>query len=177
MRRMVRGVTLALVLVGWPMMAEAQQGRGRPDRAQLEQRFRERLAALVRERLQLNDEQMRQLSAVNQRYDAQRRELLRREFQLRRELRSQLIGRDNPSEREVARLLSEHLRIQRERVALLEAEQADLAKFLSAVQRAQYLGIQEQVRRELERRRPPPPLSGDSDGRGRRPPDRPPNSR
>lgn len=172
MRRMLRGAVLVLLALAWPMGVEAQQrgGRGRPDRAQLEQRFRERLAAVVRERLQLTDDQMRQLSEVNQRYDSQRRELFRREMQLRRDLRAQLIGRDNPSEEEVGRLLSEHLRIQRERITLLEAEQADLSRFLTAVQRARYLGIQEQVRREVDRRR----SSADPDDRGRRPPNRPP---
>ncbi|HEX7121789.1 MAG TPA: Spy/CpxP family protein refolding chaperone [Gemmatimonadaceae bacterium] len=170
MHRIVRGAVLGLLALAWPMGLEAQQGRGRPDRAQLEQRFRERLAAVVRERLRLTDDQMRQLSAVNQRYDVQRRELFRREMQLRRDLRAQLIDRDNPSEEEVGRLLSEQLRIQRERIALLEAEQNDLSRFLTPVQRARYLGIQEQVRREIERRRAPP----EPDGRGRRPPVRPP---
>lgn len=152
-----------------------ERGRGRPpgDRAQLEQELRQRLANVVRERLGLNDEQMRRLSEVNQKYDSARRELIRREFALRRGLRQQLMQADPASDDSVAKLLDGQLGIQRARIELLEAEQADLARFLTPVQRARYLGIQEQMRRQVEQLRGRPNLMDDRDGRGerrRRPP-------
>lgn len=167
--RMIRGATLVLAALTWPMVSEGQGGNRPPQRAQLEQRLRERLAAVVREQLQLDDEQMRRLSEVNQKYDSLRRTLNRREFQLRREMRQQLIEQQNPSEEVVSRLLSDHLRLQRERLDLLEAEQADLSRFLTAVQRAKYLGIQEQMRREMDRRRSTLPFVDDRGMRGGEP--------
>ncbi|HSA56029.1 MAG TPA: hypothetical protein VLE53_10010 [Gemmatimonadaceae bacterium] len=176
----------ALALAGlaglWSREASAQdRGRGRPpgERAQLEQQLRQRLATVVRERLGLDDEQMRRLSEVNQRYDAQRRDLIRREFELRRSLRQQLMQASPASDDSVAKLLNEQLRIQRARVDLLEAEQTDLARFLTPVQRARYLGIQEQMRRQVEQLRGRPNFMDDRDGPGpdsqrrRRPPPSP----
>jgi len=79
----------------------------------------------------------------------------------------------------VNQLLRDMARIQRDRLDLLDNEQADLAKFLTPVQRAQYLGLQEQVRRRVEEVRDRPAFMNDSTappggfgmrGRGRRPP-------
>jgi hypothetical protein len=149
---------LLLALTGLLPGALEAQDRGRfrqpGERAQLEQRLRQQLARVVRERLGLNDEQMRRLSDVNQQYDAQRRELLRREFETRRGLRQHLIDTTGPvDENAVAQLLTEQLRIQRSRMDLLEAEQNDLARFLTPSQRAKYLAIQEQMRRQMDQMR------------------------
>lgn len=168
----------ALTAITAPPASAQDRGRGRPqgDRAQLEQQLRQRLASVVRERLGLNDEQMRRLSEVNQKYDTLRRDLIRREFALRRGLRHQLMEAGTASDDSVARLLNEQLRIQRARVDLLEAEQRDLAQFLTPVQRARYLGIQEQMRRQVEQLRGRPPFMDDRDGPGdrrRRPPPSP----
>ena len=43
-------------------------------------------------------------------------------------------------------LLDDALRFQKQRIALVEAEQKDLARFLTPVQRAGYLALQAQVR-------------------------------
>ena len=178
-RRIVLFGLAALTAVSAQDVAAQERGRGRPqgNRAQLEEQLRQRLATVVRERLGLNDEQMRRLSEVNQRYDTQRRELIRREFDLRRGLRQQLMQASPASDDSVAKLLDEQLRIQRVRVDLLEAEQRDLARFLTPVQRARYLGIQEQMRRQVEQLRGRPNFMDDRDGPGpdrrRRPPPAP----
>ena len=47
-------------------------------------------------------------------------------------------------------------RLERRKLDLLEAEQRDLAKFLSPIQRARYFGLQDELRRgmqDLQRRR------------------------
>ena len=87
-------------------------------------------------------------------------------------MREELAVADSANQERVATLLDQMLRIQRDRLALVEDEQRELATFLSPVQRARYLGIQEQLRRRMEefqrqrqagdsarpaRQRPPPP--------------------
>ena len=153
---------------------QRQGGAGRMDRAQLEQRFRSRLATLLKTQLGLNDDQMRQLSDVNQRFDLQRRELNRREMMTRRSVREEVLKGDSADNGRVDQLMKDQFKIEHERIDLVEAEQRELSKFLTPVQRARYLGVQEQVRREMDQIRgramqgwgDPPP----GGRRGRRPP-------
>jgi len=180
MRRFVLVCLLATSAVATPHALTAQRARGnrlppgermRPqERAQLEQRFRERLAVVVQQQVGLNDEQMRRLSEVNQRYETKRLELVRRERETRIAMRRELMENASPNEDRVAQLLQESTRIQRERLDLVEAEQADLGKFLTPSQRARYLGIQEQMRRRIEELRDRPPFVDEQGrGAGRRP--------
>lgn len=178
MRRIWKLAALAALVVAVPAAdAGAQRGVGRQmqgNRQQMEQRLRQRLASLLKTQLGLSDQQMQQLSEVNQRFDARRRELLQREFANRRSLRSEVMKRDSADAGRVDALLAEQFRIERERIDITEAEQRDLGRFLSPVQRAQYMGVQEQIRRELEQLRgrgmQPPGAPPDSEARRRRPP-------
>jgi aromatic ring-cleaving dioxygenase len=179
MRRLVMvGLLAGLVLVP-AADAVAQRGsmRGRVTREQLEERLRVRLATLLKTQLELTDEQMRQLSEVNQRFDARRRNLVRREMENRRLLRQEILRKAEADQGKVDQYLAEQLRVERERIDLTEAEQRELGRFLTAVQRARYLGVQEQIRREMEqlRGRGMPPIGleppDSAAGRGpRRPP-------
>ena len=185
MRAIVFGAFLASLVVAPSYRADAQPTRGRgripPDRAQLDRRLREGLATVVQRNLGLNDDQMRQLSDVNQKYELRRRELNRRERDTRLAMRRELMGdsTSTPNEERIAQLLQESSRIQRERLDLIDSEQNDLARFLTPSQRAKYLGIQEQMRRRIEEMRERPPFvdsgmgrgaPGAARGRGRRPP-------
>jgi periplasmic protein CpxP/Spy len=127
-----------------------QGGAGRMNREQMEERFRTRLANLLRTQLGLNDDQMRQLSDVNQRFDRQRRDMNRREMMTRRSLRDEVVKQDSADASRVDQLIAEQFKIERERIDLTEGEQRELAKFLTPMQRARYLGVQEQIRREME---------------------------
>ena len=143
------------------------QGGGRANREQLEQRFRAQLAQLLRTQLGLTDDGMRQLSEVNQRFDIQRREMNRCEMMTRRALRDEVLKHDSADSRRIEQLITEQFKIERERIDLTEAEQRELGKFLTPVQRARYLGVQEQVRRQMEQMR----------GRGMQPLGEPPKGR
>ena len=123
-----------------PRQGGERQGGGRGNREQLEQQFRSRLANLLKTQLGLTDEGMRQLSEVNQRFDVQRRNLNRREMMARRELRTEVLKQDSADLAKIDRLIAEQFKLERERIDLTEAEQRDLAKFLTPVQRARYLG-------------------------------------
>jgi Spy/CpxP family protein refolding chaperone len=126
-----------------------------PQRQQLEQRLRERIAQVVRDRLELTDEQFQRLSVVNQRYEKERRDLTQQERSLRLELRAQVLRGNQADQRRVDTLLDQIMRTQQDRLALVQREQHDLAAFLTPLQRAKYAALQEQMRRrinELRRR-------------------------
>jgi len=128
---------------------QPRPGAGVPPRG-LEQEFQQRLAEVVRRRLNLNDSQMQQLKAVNQRYERERMQLLRDERKARQALRTEVLAGEGANQTRVAQLLDELLRIQRQRLDITEREQRDLATFMTPTQRAQYFGIQDQLRRRLE---------------------------
>ena len=163
--RSLKLITLTALLVVTPIATgvaqggdpqggrQRQGGPGRMNREQMEQNFRAQLANLLKTQLGLNEEGMRQLSDVNQRFDRQRRELLRREMMTRRSVREEVIKGDSADTVRVKQLLVEQFKIERERIDLTEAEQRDLAKFLTPVQRAKYLGVQEQIRRQMDQMR------------------------
>jgi len=168
------GFVMALLAAAPLSTSDAQQrGReGRANREQLEARVRARLANLLRTQLGLNDEQMRQLSEVNQRFDMQRRAVIRREMGTRRSLRELVLKQDSADSGRIEQLIADQFRIERERIDLTEAEQRELGKFLTPSQRARYLGVQEQIRREMDQMRfrgGTPPDSGGARRKGRPP--------
>lgn len=158
-----------LLLVVWPALVGAQQrqsGGGNDQRAQLEARFRQQFARVVRQRVGLSDEQMARLGPINERFAAQRRQLQMQERAARASLQRVLRNPDLADSTEVSRLLQQLVDAQKRRVQLLEAEQRELAAIMTPLQRARYMALQEQVRRQVEqrrsrggaqaRRRPPP---------------------
>jgi Spy/CpxP family protein refolding chaperone len=155
-RSLKLGLLMAVLVVS-PLSTSAAQrervGGGRMNREQLEQRFRMRLANLLKTQLGLTDEGMRQLSDVNQRFDRQRRDMNRREMITRRALRTEVLKLDSADAGRIEQLLTDQFKIERERIDLTEAEQRELSKFLTPVQRARYLGVQEQIRREMDQLR------------------------
>jgi hypothetical protein len=176
-KAIVTGLCAALLFVVPSSEAAAQRGRDnrrgdQPNREQLEQRLRERLANMLRRELGLTDAQMQQLSEVNQRFDVRRRALFQREVANRRALRAEVVRGDTADQSKVDGFITEQFRIERERIDLTEAEQRELGRFLTASQRARYMGIQEQIRRELDqlRGRGRPGMGPPDSGQRRRPP-------
>ncbi|HET9003259.1 MAG TPA: hypothetical protein VFN39_04565 [Gemmatimonadaceae bacterium] len=119
----------------------------------LQARVRQRLAAVAKQRLELTDDQMRQLTAVNASYEARRRTLMTQEREARVAVRGELQRGKQADQKKVEGALAELFRIQRARIDLAEQEQRDLAKFMQPSQRAGYLALQEQVRRRVEQMR------------------------
>lgn len=134
---------------GSPRMSDQQ-------REELEKRFTKRIDDLVAQRLRLSEEQQVKLRDVASRTEQARRVLRREEFALRTSLRDEMKAGDKASEAKVSDLLEQMPRLERRKLDLLEAEQRDLAKFLSPIQRARYFGLQDELRRgmqDLQRRR------------------------
>jgi periplasmic protein CpxP/Spy len=143
---------LAVAAAAGPAAAQRPDARGE-QRATLEQQVRQRIAAVVKERLQLSDAQMRRLEETNRRYDDQRRSLFQREREARGALRDEVTAGERANQDHAAALIDQLLRVQRQRLDLVEQEQRDLAAFLTPVQRAKFLALQDQIRRRVSEMR------------------------
>ena len=135
--------------------AQARQGQPRDSagtqrRAALEGQVRQRIAVVVKQRLQLSDAQAQQLQETEGRFELRRRDLMQREQLLRQDLRQQLTPGVAADQQRVASLLDQIMAVHRERVTMTEQEQRDLARFLTPIQRAKYLGLQNQLRNRIE---------------------------
>lgn len=136
-------------------------------RDSLETQVRVRMMRMLRQQLELTDDQVRRLGATNRRFEGQRRQMFEQERRVRFDLR-QALG-DGGDTTRVAALLDSMLTLQRERVELMEAEQRELATFLSPVQRARLVGLEEQIRRRMMEMREQRNGQDRPQGGGRRP--------
>jgi hypothetical protein len=151
---------VAVFLLCPTFVAFAQQAPEKQNRAALEQQLRERAAQITRQRLGLNDAQMQRLQQVNGRFAPQLTALATQERSARRQLRQQLTAETQPDQAKVSDLIDTSLRLQKQRIALIEAEQKELAAFLTPVQRARYIALQAQFRNRADQ------LSRQNPGRG-----------
>jgi len=135
----------------------------RPDRATLEQQVRERIARVTREQHGTTDEQMANLQETNRKYDEKRRDLVDQERDIRMSLRDEMLRPDSARQGQVAALLDRVIKVQRQRVDIMEQEQKELAGFLTPLQRAKYFALEQQVRQRMNQMR-----QGQMRGRGGR---------
>lgn len=133
--------------------ATVQIGGQARDRGQLERAARTRIAALIRQQVGLTDAQMAKLQPVNGRFEQRRLALVRRERLTRFELRDVLVGAEgegSSDDARIAELLQASIDIQRDRLDLIDAEQKELAAFMTPRQRARYLDLQLKMRARLD---------------------------
>lgn len=150
MRRRLGLAAFSLLLVAAALDAQPVAGPANPNRAALEQRFREQSAKVAQQRLGLTDAQLAQLAQSNARFAPQQNQLVMQERQTRQQLRVEMTAGNQANQQHVSTLLDDALSLQKQRIALVEAEQKDLARFLTPVQRAGYLALQAQVRRRAQ---------------------------
>lgn len=170
--RLVAYAFAITVLSGSLSRAEAQVRRPPPPRReqgaprqQLEQQLRRRLWSVTRDRVGLTDAQMSSLGRTTQKFDARRRSLNQEERAQRQALRTQILAGDKADQNRIAAALDQLLQLQRQRLDIQVQEQAELATFMSPLQRAKYAALQEQVRRRVEalrRSRPDSSQLGDT---------------
>jgi hypothetical protein len=152
---------LAVSLLATTSALEAQRpDSARTRRQALEQRVRQQMAAVVQQRLGLTADQMRRLGDVNRDMEAQRRLLNQQERDVRIGLRAEVMRGDSANQDRVARYVDQLIDVQRRRIELLSREQRALAAFMTPTQRAQYLAIQDQVRKRMEDMRGRPRRGG-----------------
>lgn len=189
---MVNPVKILMVFAVIPMIASAQGGSPLPpppppqggsgqqagvmglDRAALEQRVKARLGEMMKKQMGLTDAQMSRLQETNRKFDEKRRLLVDQERDVRMSLRDEMLRPDTSRSAQVSGLLDRVVRVQRQRVDLLEQEQKELSGFLTPLQRAKYYGAEEQMRRRMQSMRMQqgqarlqgPRQPGGRDGRG-----------
>jgi hypothetical protein len=112
------------------------------NRAAFEREFRERLEKLVREQLALNDDKMRQLREVTNKFQPEHKALADREFALAAELKKETAREETANQSRISEILDEMFDLRLEREMVVRAEQRDLARYFTPWQRAKYLGIQ-----------------------------------
>ena len=127
----------------------AQPARANAQRPILEQALRQRMAAVTKQRLGLTDQQMSQLEQSNARFAPQLQQLLASERDTRQQLRVELTSA-NPNQQHVSTLIDQSISLQKQRVSIVEAEQKDLARFMTPVQRARYVALQAEFRRRAQ---------------------------
>jgi protein CpxP len=141
---------VALTLTASPVLAQASKPTAAADRPALEQQFRVRVARLAQQRIGLTDAQMTQLQQSNARFGPRLNQIATQERETRRQLRSELTSTAEPNQQHVGSLLDASLQLQKQRIELVEEEQKDLARFMTPVQRARYIALQQQFRRRAD---------------------------
>ncbi len=142
------GWAVAILFVS-AFAAAAQSARANAQRPALEQQLRQKMAAITQQRLGLTDAQMTQLQQSNARFTPQLTQLLANERETRLQLRGELMS-PNPNQQRVSALIDQTISFQKQRVSIIEAEQKDLARFMTPVQRARYVALQTQFRRRAQ---------------------------
>ncbi|MEO7363843.1 MAG: hypothetical protein ABI120_26170 [Gemmatimonadaceae bacterium] len=135
--------------------SDTAQSRGdnrRPgggNRAMVE-RTDEFIDKILRERLQLTDDQSVKLRALGRKMDIARLALRKDERDFRESLRQELLPGVTPDEAKVSALMSRWPLLERKRIALQEHEQKEMATFLQPVQRARFFALQDEMRRMMQ---------------------------
>ena len=146
-----------LLLAAGARTAEAQRDSGGRDRVSERvagaRPMMDRLSEMVQRKLRLSDDQARQLRDATGQFATQRHQLLRQERTLRRELRDELARGETARQDRVAALLDNLLGLQRQRADLVSAEQRALSRFMTPVQRAEFLAMQERAFRAAQQMR------------------------
>ena len=148
--------TIIVLAIGGGALASplfAQQTDSAAAPPAMQNRFRERLGQLVKTQLGLTDAQYQKVVAVNAKYESQRFTLMQQERELRITIRDEVLRGDQADQKRIERLIGEMFKVQQQRLDILQNEQKDLSAFLTPLQRAKYLGIQEQVRKRLQKMR------------------------
>jgi hypothetical protein len=151
-------LVLPLALSGQPQ--NPQQVR----RQRLEQMVQQRLLRLMREQVGLTDAQIARVQEVNRRIEQQRAALLVEERQARQALRDEVTLGDSSRNPVVAQLMDRMFRAIAQRVTLNQQEQAELAQFMTPLQRAKYYGIKEAIQRRINQMMQQQAAAGDSAG-------------
>jgi hypothetical protein len=119
-------------------------------RQQLEQQVRRGLWQVAKRRIGFTDDQMLQLERTSQRFDVQRRQLAQEEKAQRVALRGQILADSAANQPAIAASLDRLHDLQRQRLDMQAEEQKEFATFMTPLQRAKFLALQEQVRKRLQ---------------------------
>ena len=114
------------------------------DRADLEQRVRQRFAAVIQDRLGLDDEQAQQLNEAMAGFQEDRIQLMREEQALRRRVEA-VVLEGEVSEDEAGSLLARMVELREHEAELFRTEQEELMQVLTPYQVLQFHQLREQL--------------------------------
>jgi hypothetical protein len=137
----------AMTGVAQPAAQPPADAASSPQRQQLEQRVRDRIALILKERLALTDDQSRRMSDLWVRLEPERRALTREERETRAALRAELLAGSQGNETRIRELMDRVSVLDRKKLDLRDREQQELAQFLSPGQRARFFALQDELRR------------------------------
>ena len=148
---MTAGLLMAALLTsGAEGLAAQRRGNQQPggrQRAEMERRIQARFDNLVREELELDDDQVQQLQEVVERFRQRRVEFSQRE----RSTRSRVVGlgvgggRRELSEREASGILQEMLELSGDEATLFREEQEAFLQILSPQQVVRFIVMRQQL--------------------------------
>jgi len=145
-----------LVLVGLVAAAPARAqglapGGDDPARAQLlRQRIEDRFAVRVKEQLGLSDGQLARLRATSTTYGGRRRDLEARERLLRSALADQMRPGVAADQDSVSKLTDAVVSLRSAYARTFQDENAEMATYLTPVQRSQVLAMRERIMRRIQ---------------------------
>ncbi|MEO8620458.1 MAG: hypothetical protein ABI625_05290 [bacterium] len=115
----------------------------------LQQQIRRSLWRVAKLRIGFTDDQMLRIERTSQRFDQQRRMLAQTEVAQRRAMRAEILS-DSANQGNIATALEQLHSVQQRRLDLQAEEQKEFASFMTPLQRAKFMALQEQVRRRLQ---------------------------
>lgn len=164
----MRATWLLVVALALPLALEHAEAQGevrnrpgvlRPNRRleqpavrrqQMELQIRRTFWRVAKQRIGFTDEQMTRIERTSQRFDQRRRQLAQQERTLRIALRREIVLDSSANQASIATALDQVHGLQRERLDLQLEEQKEFAAFMTPLQRAKFLTLQEQVRKRLQ---------------------------
>lgn len=149
MRRLVWMVSLALAVGSGPVLAQ-DDGDDSPQAAAMRQQIETRFGAQIQQVLGLTDQQAVQLRATLGVYGPKRRAMEREERAIKQGLQGQLRPGVAANADSVARLTDRLLALKVSYAQTFVDEDRELAKFLTAVQRAQFQVMRERLMARIE---------------------------
>jgi len=149
MRRLVWLVLALVAVVGRPVLAQ-DDGDDSPQAARMRQQIEARFGAQIQEMLGLSDQQAVQLKATFNTYAPKRRAMERQERAIKQALQGQLRPGIAANSDSVGRLTDRLLTMKVTYAQTFVDEDREMAKYLTPVQRAQFLVMRERLMARVE---------------------------
>ncbi|MEP6621006.1 MAG: hypothetical protein ABJE47_16895 [bacterium] len=135
-------------------LAGGRQQRLAPDptqqqRMQLQRQIREGFWRAAKQRIGFSDDQMLRLEQTSQRFDQRRRLLGQEEKGLRVTLQRETLADSSANQATIASSLERLTALQHQRIDLQADEQKEFAQFMTPLQRARFLALQDQIRKRV----------------------------
>ncbi len=154
MKRLISAVMIVVVALGAQDLAAQrrgppQDGPGADRRARMERMIRGRFDAMVRQQLELTDEQSQRLREVLDGFRERRRTFVEDERSTRRRLMA-LGDEGEITEERASEALEDLLRLKEDEVRLIREEQEALTGVLSARQLLRFVVMREQLNQRIQ---------------------------